>query len=216
LLSLRIRLNPWRGSWPIISFSCRNAPWFVALVAATLMGAKLERLLGRIFRRRWPKRRHTGTMLSLVPAPEPFDAARQLRSVERATFRARPILNHGEARLFGVIERACAVEAPGWRVMAQVSLGEIRSSPDEEAFRAINSKRVDLLLVDVKGLPLHAIELQGSGHHLGPAATRDAIKKEALRKAGIGYVEVMPGDTPAEIAGRVRKLAVRQLASGGR
>ena len=44
--------------------------------------------------------------------------------------------------------------------------------------------------------PLHAIEYQGSGHFKGAHATaaRDAVKKEALRRAGIGYVEVVPGD----------------------
>ena len=43
----------------------------------------------------------------------------------------------------------------------------------------------------------HVIEYQGSGHHLsgGAAAARDAVKKEALRKAGIGYHEVVAGHT---------------------
>lgn len=93
--------------------------------------------------------------------------------------------------------------------MAQVSLGEILASPDETAFRAVNSKRVDLLIVDGSSRPLHAIELQGIGHHVGPAAVRDAVKKEALRKAGIGYVEVIPGDTPSEVRAMVGKLARR-------
>ena len=93
--------------------------------------------------------------------------------------------------------------------MAQVSLGEILSSPCETAYRAINSKRVDLLLIGADGLPKHAVEFQGSGHHVGSAATRDAVKKEALRKAGIGYIEVMPGDTPAEVRLLIRKLAAR-------
>ena len=118
-------------------------------------------------------------------------------------------MNRGEARLFAVLERACAAEAPGWRVMPQVSLGEILASPDAEAFRAITSKRVDLLLVGPDAMPLHAVELQGSGHHLDSAATRDAIKKAALRKAKIGYIEVLPGDTPAEIRGLVAKLAAK-------
>lgn len=142
-------------------------------------------------------------------AAAPFDAASQLRAVERATFKTRHLLNRGEARLLRVLEEACAAKAPDWRVMAQVSLGEILSSPCETAYRAINSKRVDLLLVGADGLPKHAVEFQGSGHHVGPAATRDAVKKEALRKAGIGYIEVMPGDTPAEVRLLIRKLAAR-------
>lgn len=33
----------------------------------------------------------------------------------------------------------------------------------------------------------------------------DAVKKEALRRAGIGYVEVVAGDTPAELRRLVGK-----------
>ncbi len=54
----------------------------------------------------------------------------------------------------------------------------------------------------------HAIEYQGSGHHTGTsAAARDAVKKEALRKAGIGYHEVVAGHTtPSELRALVEKL----------
>ena len=172
-----------------------------------------------VARWRWRKRagsryaRPAWKPVSPIDKPKSFDAAEQLRQVERATFTSRNLLNRAESRLFGVLERACAAESPSWRVMAQVSLGEILASPDAEAYRAINSKRVDLLLVDEDGLPVHAVELQGSGHHLGPAATRDAIKKEALRKAGIGYVEVLSGDTPAEVRRLVAKLAARRRAA---
>lgn len=161
-------------------------------------------------RRRWSSRANRPhAPVRADQAAVPFDAASQLRAVERATFKSRHLLNRGEARLLRVLEEACAAEAPDWRVMAQVSLGEILSSPCETAYRAINSKRVDLLLVGADGLPKHAVEFQGSGHHVGPAATRDAVKKEALRKAGIGYIEVMPGDTPAEVRLLIRKLAAR-------
>jgi len=68
--------------------------------------------------------------------------------------------------------------------MAQVSLGEVLSSPDARAYSAINSKRVDLLIVSRSGDPIAAIEYQGHGHYQGTAAARDAVKKEALRKAG--------------------------------
>jgi hypothetical protein len=56
--------------------------------------------------------------------------------------------------------------------------------------------------------PVHAIEYQGGGHFKGAHATaaRDAVKKEALRRAGIGYVEVVPGDTPAELRRVVERL----------
>lgn len=98
---------------------------------------------------------------------------------------------------------------PGWQVMAQVSLGEILRCEDAEAFRCINSKRVDLLIVDADCNPLHAIEYQGGGHFKGAHATaaRDAVKKEALRRATIGYDEVVAGNhTPAELRRVVEKL----------
>lgn len=192
-----------------LAFLSGNMAWFAALVLATLLGAQLERALPH------RPRRATGfaRLVHRRPSTAPFDAAQQLRQVERAAFTARRVLNRGEARLFDALESACAAETPGWRVLAQVSLGEILSSPDPEAFRAINSKRVDLLLVGADAQPLHAVEPQGTGHHLGPAATRDAIKKEALRRAGIGYIEVIPGDTPADIRRLVAKLASRRDAA---
>jgi hypothetical protein len=54
---------------------------------------------------------------------------------------------------------------------------------------------------------VHTIEYQGSGHHQGTAAARDAVKKEALRKAGIGYHEVVAAHTtPSELKRLVEKL----------
>ena len=112
------------------------------------------------------------------------------------------------------IDEALSDHSPGWRAMGQVSLGEILASPDEAAFFAVNSKRVDLLIVDADCRPLHAVEFQGKGHHNSRnTAARDAVKREALRRAGIGYVEVVSGDTPAEVREMVRKLAER-VASG--
>ena len=92
--------------------------------------------------------------------------------------------------------------------MAQVSLGEFLASPDKDAFLSVNSKRVDFALMDDRCRVVHALEYQGSGHHTGnSAAARDAVKKEALRKAGIGYHEVVAGHTTAgELRALVEKL----------
>jgi hypothetical protein len=113
-------------------------------------------------------------------------------------------------RLFKALDKMVIEMAPpGWQVMAQVSLGEILRCEDAEAFRCINSKRVDLLIVDADCNPLHAIEYQGGGHFKGAHATaaRDAVKKEALRRANIGYDEVVAGNhTPAELRRVVEKL----------
>ena len=57
----------------------------------------------------------------------------------------------------------------------------------------------------------HALEYQGTGHHQGNAAARDAVKKEALRKAGIEYHEVVAGHTtPGELRRLVEKLVPRK------
>ncbi|WP_293702119.1 MULTISPECIES: DUF2726 domain-containing protein [unclassified Sphingopyxis] len=149
-----------------------------------------------------------------APPPKPASpvatAAEQLRVVMEAPFTARPLFNQGERRLLTVLDKALAEESPGWRAMGQVSLGEILASPNEAAFFAVNSKRVDLLIVDADCRPLHAVEMQGTGHHLSDTtAARDAVKREALRRAGIGYVEVVSGDTPAEVRAMVRKLVGR-------
>lgn len=95
----------------------------------------------------------------------------------------------------------------GWQVMAQVSLGEILSCRDRDAYGCINAKRVDLLLVDADCQPRHAVEYQGGAHHQGAAAARDAVKREALRRAGIGYHEVVAGHTtPGDLRRLVEKL----------
>jgi hypothetical protein len=87
----------------------------------------------------------------------------------------------------------------GYRVFAQANLGEILASCDEQAFRSINSKRVDILIVDQGSWPVLAVEFQGGGHYQGTATIRDAVKKEALNKAGVGYVEIFPSDPAKEI-----------------
>ncbi len=134
-------------------------------------------------------------------------AAEQLKVVSRSNFNSRCLLNKPEAKVFTALEDAVIARNPNWQVMAQVSLGEFLASPEQDAYFAINSKRVDFALMDEKCRIIHAIEYQGEGHHQGSAAARDAVKKEALRKAGIGYHEVVAGHTtPAELKQLVAKL----------
>lgn len=190
-----------------------------ALLLMTLLtGALVSRLINHAvdFYERKQKRKYWRGRFSrknrkLSPIEKPqvpvFDAAEQLRCAMEHDFSQRSLLNRGEKRVFEIIERSLSEENSSWRAMCQVSLGEILSSPNENAFRAVNSKRVDMLIVDKGFKPLYAIELQGSGHHLGnTAAARDAVKKEALRKAGVGYIEIISGDTPAELRRTIGKL----------
>lgn len=142
------------------------------------------------------------------PERKTLDAADQLRLVMETQFKPRPLLNKSEARLFRELDKLVAARNPEWQVMAQVCVGEFVGSDDLDAYLCINSKRVDLLLVDGDCRARHAIEYQGSGHHLGnTAAARDAVKKEALRKAGIGYDEVVAGKTtPSDLKRLVEKV----------
>ena len=104
-------------------------------------------------------------------------------------------------------ERAINTADLKWRVMAQVSLGEVLSSPDARAYSTINSKRVDLLIVSRRGDPIVAIEYQGHGHYQGTAAARDAVKKEALRKAGVRYIEVTPDSGTEDMVRVILRMA---------
>jgi hypothetical protein len=134
-------------------------------------------------------------------------ASEQLRRVMAADFKSRALLNRSESQVFKALDAAVVARNPSWQVMAQVSLGEFLSSPDRSAYSAVNSKRVDFALMDAECCVRHALEYQGNGHYRGNAAARDAVKKEALRKAGIGYHEVVAGHTtPAELRRLVEKL----------
>ena len=141
-------------------------------------------------------------------------AAEQLKAVSRARFTSRPLLNRSEVKVFEALDAAVIARNPRWQVMAQVSLGEILASPDKDAYFAVNSKRVDFALMDENARVVHALEYQGSGHHADDcAAARDAVKKEALRKAGIVYHEVVAGHTtPSELRALVEKLVTPQMA----
>ncbi len=194
----------------------------VVFAAGVVIGAAAGTMIEQILsqkqrdawraRNRWRWKKRGGNVItpsSWSPKPDPKvpDAADQLRIVMGATFTIQPLLNKKETRVFKELDRIVIGCNPAWHVMAQVSLGEVLRSTDAEAYGCINSKRVDLLLVDGDCQPRHAIEYQGLGHHRHAAAARDAVKKEALRRAGIGYHEVVGGHTtPAELRQLVEKL----------
>jgi hypothetical protein len=137
-----------------------------------------------------------------------FDVGQQLQAVMGARFQARRVMNAGEYHVFRIVEEEIFALKRGYRVFAQTSLGAVLESPNENAFRSINSKRVDALVVDKGGRPVLAVEYQGTGHFQGTAPARDAIKKEALRKAGVAYLEVLHSDDLALARLRVRELLV--------
>jgi Protein of unknown function (DUF2726) len=203
-----------------------DKPWLLILVLAA--GAIPAMFAERLFERRdrerrrawWQRRKGQDKVVPFrkdkaagplkgTPERTALDAAEQLRCVMEADFTQRALLNKGEAAVFKALDAAVIARNPAWQVMAQVSLGEFLASQDKDAFFAVNSKRVDFALMDEMCRVRHALEYQGNGHHLpgNAAAARDAVKKEALRKAGIGYHEVVAGHTtPAELRRLVEKL----------
>jgi len=122
-----------------------------------------------------------------------------------APFHKKKIMNKAEYRVFRAVETTISAQRNGCRVLSQTSLGEIIGSSDNKAFFAVNSKRVDVLVIGPYGDPIAAFEYQGTGHHQGTAAARDAIKREALRKAGIQFVEILESHSNEEIAQLVRR-----------
>lgn len=189
---------------------------FALLFGSIIFGITLERWRARLVRKEWRAKRASGKFsLKPKPAPSPLvDASDQLRIVTAAHFEKRRILSKAEARVLYTIEAAIKKLDVPWRVMAQVSLGEILASPDSVAYSAINSKRVDLLVIASDGIPITAIEYHGSGHYQGSAPARDAVKKEALRKAGIRYVEVTAEHDIEDIWREISRIAkVEQLKS---
>lgn len=151
----------------------------------------------------WQRQRNNWRPDRVITNPvrfhDPTDPSDQLRSVMAADFTAKKVMRAGEYRVFRIVETVLKSNPAGRRVFAQTALGEVIESKDRNAHSAINSKRVDVIVIDWNGLPLVAIEYQGEGHYQGSAAARDAVKKEALRKAGVQYVEIMSHHTDGDV-----------------
>lgn len=100
-------------------------------------------------------------------------------------------MNRSEYKLFRKLENYLEKLPQGKRVrlFSQVAMGEFIKSESDEAFRLINAKRVDFVIVDGSGEAIIVIEYQGMGHYQENAVERDAIKREACRKSGIEFLE---------------------------
>ncbi len=184
------------------------------LLTVFLIALAVAWLLNRVFaslRQRWKQ-----------PPPDVADPAQQLTFVSRVAFERQPLLNKSEFQVLFLLEAVVRELKAGHRVMAQTSLGEIlrpkrqRLGPDEAdlAYRSINSKRSDFVIVDRDGLAVLAVEYQGHGHYQGTALMRDAVKREAFRSAGIALIEVPARFDKDAIAREVRRvLEARETVS---
>lgn len=199
-----------------------DAPLFFAALVGLGVGAAFERMRADMRRAAWRARKAgRGRVLPFgrrEPATalqsrslDPGDPADQLRIMSEAQFRTKPLMNRSESKVFRAADAYCAERGEGWRVHAQVSLGEVLTSPDPDAHRCVNAKRVDMLVVCPRGRPLAAIEYQGSGHHLGTTApARDAVRKEALRRAGVRFVEMTAEHGPEDLRRELGRIMTEQ------
>ena len=138
----------------------------------------------------------------------PSIADLQIQAVNEGTFTPQKLMNGGEYNVFLIAE--AMLKNSSYRVCPQVSLGEILSAKGD-AYRAINSKRVDMVIIDARGWPKVAIEIQGSGHYQGNALQRDAIKRTALQKAGIDYLEMTGNESMEEVGDKIWSKLSRDI-----
>lgn len=117
-------------------------------------------------------------------------AERQLTTVRSNDFCKRPLMNKGEYGVFCRLEALMSKNHSDYRVFAQVSMGEILGSDNKEAYLSINSKRADFVIINRSGYPVAVVEYQGESHYQEDARTRDAVKREACKSAGISFIEL--------------------------
>lgn len=144
--------------------------------------------------------------LAALPASKGTSRADgQLRAVRGARFAPRPILNRAEFKRYAWLE-AWSRGTP-YRVFAQVAYGEVLRCEDDAAFAAMNAKRADMMIVDARGMPVAAVEYQGSGHWQRDAKGRDAVKRAALVSAGVALIELLPEHDEGEVAAMADRAA---------
>ena len=149
-------------------------------------------------------------------ANEVADPIKQLGFVSEVEFVPRALVNKSEFKVLLLLEEAVRERGAGHRVMAQTCYGEFLKPKDRSAgsdtnlaYRSINSKRADFVIIDAAGFPVAVVEYQGHGHYRGTAAQRDAVKREALRSAGITLIEVMADYTPSALLSELRLQLAR-------
>ena len=157
---------------------------------------------------------------SVRPFGEPLiTETTALSKVSNAQYFKRPLMNRSEYKLFRKLEKHLEKFYKGQivRLFSQVAMGEFLGSENDEAFRLVNAKRVDFVIVDSSGEAVIVIEYQGAGHYQENAVERDAIKREACRKAGIEFLEFKKNydDLDFERVSRVLNMHLERKHSRG-
>lgn len=189
--------------------------WLIAIVAIVgvlvILRVRRFRKSRSRYPRSYPVAGSSGSAWARSDASRLGDPTAQQEFIRRVEFAPRRLLNKPEYRILQILEKVVREVGGGHRVMAQTSLGEVikprsaMGSDEELAFHSINSKRLDFLVIDRTGMPALAVEYQGHGHYQNNRAfQRDAVKREAVRKANIPFLEIPAEYDVAVEANRIR------------
>ena len=174
-----------------------------------------------------PRREDSSTAMggeAVPPQPEASkrlgDPTAQMEFISKVDFKPRPLLNRSEYKILRILEEVSQDIPGGHRVMAQTSLGEVLApqmasgskAARDLAFRSINSKRLDFLVIDGYGMPVLAVEYQGHGHYNDRTFMHDAVKREAVRKAGIRFLEIRAEYDAKDLENEIRKALLSNPA----
>jgi hypothetical protein len=140
----------------------------------------------------------------------------QVVSSDFIVYTTKKIMNKPEGVMYQTALRAIRDAGVDYYAFPEVALGAAlnpktifgtQGEETSDAYRAISGKRCDLIIADSRYIPIIALEWQGSGHYMGQrfdTTQRDAIKRTALRKAGVQVLEFADGTQPDEIERRIR------------
>ena len=154
------------------------------------------------------------------------DPEAQIAAVAKVSFEKRRVMNKGEYEVFRLLERVVSEIGAGHRVMAQTSLGELiqprPSSATEtarkDAYASINSKRLDFAIIDRHGCRASPVS-SSRRHYHHKTFMRDAVKREALRRAGVELVEVQakwePQTLASQVKGVLKSVPLGEVATAG-
>ena len=132
-----------------------------------------------------------------------------------ASFYKKKIMSKAEYKVFRIIESELQTLAQWLSACCRRRVSERSSGlKTKRHSHRSTASAVDILVIGPYGDPVAAIEYQGGGHHQGTSAARDAIKKEALRKAGVQFLEIVESHSTEEIIQQVRQALSTACASG--
>lgn len=133
--------------------------------------------------------------------PKGFTHSSNLAIVAKSSYHKVPLMNKSEHRLFYLLLNYLKSHNldSHFLLFSQVAMGEFIKAEQDEAYAKINHKRVDFLITDKQSNPIAVIEYQGHAHYQHNAAERDAIKREACRKANIAFIEITPNYNQVEL-----------------